>query len=60
MLLLERMRRVILMLKIFWARDETGRTKGPKGIGMSVDIQRDVVGDTRECDILNYLFNVNP
>lgn len=48
------------MLKIFWARDETGRTKGPKGVGMSVDIQRDVVGDTRECDILNYLFNVNP
>lgn len=60
MLLLERMRRVILTLKIFWARDETGRTKGPKAVGMSVDIQRDVVGDTRECDILNSLFNVNP
>lgn len=41
MLLLERMRRVILTLKIFWARDETGRTKGPKAVGMSVDIQRD-------------------
>lgn len=31
-----------------------------KVFGMSVDIQRDVVGDTRECDILNSLINVDP
>lgn len=31
-----------------------------KGFGMSVDIQRDVVGDTRERDILNSLIKVDP
>ena len=31
-----------------------------KGFGMSVDIQRDMVGDTSERDILNSLINVDP